>query len=77
MSSALAELIDQVLALPSDDRLVVAQRVWDSLEQFNGEDVEQAWTAEADRRWEDIEQGRVECVPAAEALRKARSALKR
>jgi putative addiction module component (TIGR02574 family) len=68
-------LLDQVFALPVDDRAILAQRIWDSIEHFISSDVEQAWLDEAERRWREIEEGRVQCVPAEEAIKLARNRL--
>ncbi|MEW6096012.1 MAG: addiction module protein [bacterium] len=75
MSPATMRLMEDVLALPTDEKVVLAQRVWDSVEHFVDSEVEKAWLDEAERRWFEIEQGRVQCVPAEEVMKKARASL--
>ncbi|MDI6793757.1 MAG: addiction module protein [bacterium] len=68
-------LAEKVLALPIDERVILAQRVWDSVEHFVDPEIEKAWLDEAERRWREIEQGRVQCMPAEEVMKKARASL--
>jgi len=56
--STLADVTKQVLALPVEERVVLAQRVWDSVGHFASSEVEKAWMDEADRRWREIEEGK-------------------
>ncbi len=53
------ELTSEAMALPPDERAVLAQRLWDSLGDFVNPEFEQAWLEEADKRWHEIEEGRV------------------
>ena len=75
MSNTTDELIDRILALPIDERVALAQSVWDSIEHFVDLEIEQVWLDEAERRWQEIERGRVQCVTAVEAMKKARASL--
>jgi hypothetical protein len=43
-------------------------------EPVSPEEWERLWLAEADRRWAEIVEGRVETIPLEEVLRRARSA---
>ena len=71
----LADLTKEALSLPVEDRVVLAQRVWESMEHFASDDVERAWTEEADRRWREIEEGKVQCQPADQVMTRARKSL--
>ena len=73
----LADLTKEALSLPVEDRVVLAQRVWDSIEHFASADIEAAWLEEADRRWREIEEGKVQCQPAHEVMKRAREGLSR
>lgn len=73
MSSA--AILDDVLSLHVDERAVLAQKIWDSIEHFVSPEVEKAWLAEADRRWREIEEEGVECISAEEAIERARHRL--
>ncbi len=63
------------MALPPDERALLAQRLWDSLEDFVNPEIEQAWLEEAKKRWHEIEEGKVQCIPAEEVMKKARANL--
>jgi putative addiction module component (TIGR02574 family) len=76
MTTTMKDLRRQVLALPPDKRALLAQDVWDSIEHFADASVEQAWMAEADRRWQQIEQGKVRLVSGSAAMARARAALR-
>lgn len=75
MELALSEITDKALSLPIDDRVTLAQRLWDSIEGFIDPETEDAWLKEAEKRWQEIEEGRVECIPAEEAMKKAKASL--
>ncbi|MFH1096425.1 MAG: addiction module protein [Candidatus Desantisbacteria bacterium] len=77
MSTATMELTEKVLILPMDERVILAQYIWDSVEHFVDPWIEKAWLDETERRWQEIEQGRVECVPAEEVMKKARVSLRK
>ncbi len=38
-------------------------------------EIEKAWLKEAERRWREIEEGKVECIPAQEVMEKARKSV--
>lgn len=75
--STLTDVTKQALALPVEERVVLAQRVWESVAHFASPEVEKAWTDEADRRWREIEEGKVQCLPADEVMKRARESLRR
>lgn len=70
------ELEDKLMSLSADERALIAQRLWDSLGEFASPDIEKAWLKEAQKRWRDIEEGRVECIPAEAVMKRARNRLK-
>lgn len=72
-----ADLTRQALALPVEERVVLAQRVWDSMGHFVNSEVEKDWMDEADRRWREIEEGKVQCLPADQVMKHARESLRR
>lgn len=77
MSTLLCEITDRALNLPLSERAILAQRLWESLDDFIDPDIEDAWIVEAEKRWQEIEQGKVKCIPVEELIRKARSNLKK
>ena len=69
------ELLEaEALKLPAEDRARLADRLIASLSEDS--EVEEAWAAEIERRIADVEAGRVRLVPAADAIARARAALK-
>jgi putative addiction module component (TIGR02574 family) len=77
MSTLLVELTDQALNLPLSERAILAQRLWESLDDFIDPDIEDAWIVEAEKRWQEIEQGKVECIPVEEVMNRVRSSLRK
>lgn len=77
MSAALNELTDKALLLPSDERAILAQRLWESIEDFTDPDIEQAWLRTAEKRWAEIEKGEVKCIPADQVIKKAKARLRK
>ena len=63
----------QALTLTAEERARLADRLIASL--FEGSKVVEAWAAEVERRIEEIESGRTQLVPAADAIARARAAL--
>jgi len=44
---------------------------------FINPEVAKAWLDEADRRWQEIEEGKVQCLPADQVMKQARESLGR
>jgi len=74
MSSQLEAVEAQALKLAAEERAQLADRLIASL--FEDHEVEEAWSAEVERRIAEIESGRSKPIPAAEAISRARAALK-
>lgn len=74
MSTELDSLEAQALKLSPEERAQLADRLISSL--FQDSEIEDAWAAEVERRIEEIESGRAKLVPAAEAIARARAAIK-
>lgn len=77
MNSAVKKLTEEILSLPLDDQVIIAQTVWDRVEHFSDPETEQAWMEASERRWKEIEQGQVQCLSAEEAMNRARANLTR
>lgn len=75
--SMLSDVTKQALDLPIEERIILVQRVWDSMGHFVSPEVEEAWMDEADRRWQEIEEGKVQCLPADQVMKQARESLGR
>lgn len=74
MPDQIGDLEAQVLALPAEDRIRLADRLIASV--FEEEDIETAWSVEVERRIKEIEAGRVSLIPGSEAIARARDAIK-
>jgi putative addiction module component (TIGR02574 family) len=75
MNAALEHIRHAALDLSEAERKELIHDLIDSLASPADADAESAWSAEIRRRIEDVEQGRVECVPFDEAMAKARRAI--
>jgi putative addiction module component (TIGR02574 family) len=60
------ELKAQLLALPEDERQVLADELYDSLDGGQDPEWERAWTSELARRIAEIHEGRAELIDADE-----------
>ena len=75
MSMQIEVLEAEALKLAPEERVRLADRLIASLSEDAG--IEEAWAAEVQRRIAEIEAGRAPVVPAADAIARARDALKR
>ena len=74
MSDQVEVLEAEAMKLSPEERARLADRLIASLSEDPG--IEEAWAAEVERRIAEIEAGRAPVVPAAEAIARARDALK-
>ena len=65
MATELNQIIRDALELSDSERATLAGLLIESLEvaQDVNPDVEAAWVAEAERRWQEIESGAVKTIP--------------
>jgi len=75
MGTPFDEVVADAMKLPLRDRVRLAQRLVSSLDDPMETDVEALWAAEAERRLEELRTGKVQCVEAADAFRKAHEAI--
>jgi len=73
MSDQLEIVEVQALKLPPEERAQLADRLVASL--FKDQNIEDAWSAEVERRIEEIESGRAKLIPAADSIARARAAI--
>jgi putative addiction module component (TIGR02574 family) len=64
MTTAAKGIVEAALKLDPKVRAEVAEEILDSLEESNYGELSPAWEKELDRRVEEIEEGRVELLPA-------------
>ena len=72
---SLEELVAEVKKLSLEDRAALAKRIVESLDELSESEIEALWVQEAQRRLEELEQGRAIEIPAEEVLRRARAAI--
>ncbi len=63
MATELKQLFREALELTDNDRATLAGLLLESLEGPPEPDVDAAWAAEAERRWQEMESGAVQTVP--------------
>lgn len=71
--STISEIEKAIFNLSPDERAILAYRIWDSLGGFADAEIEKAWMDEANRRWQEIKDGKASCIPAEEVMKSARS----
>ena len=74
MSTTAEALLAPLLALPEQDRLMIADRLHESLHDIPpNDDLSDEMKATLDRRWAEIESGKVECIPHEVVMEKLRA----
>ena len=71
MSAVLEEVEHDALSLPDQQRAFLADRLLSSLEGEVLSDVDAAWVAEAERRYEEYKDGRRQPIPASHVFDQA------
>ena len=74
MQTQFKTLEAEALKLTVAERAKLAEHLITSLDEDS--EIEEAWAAETDRRIAEIEAGTAQLIPAAEAIARARAALK-
>ena len=77
MSMTVEQLTDEMLALPSEARALLSDRLVESLDPAEDGYIHQLWATEVRRRLDDVRSGRVKIIPGEEALTQVRKALAR
>lgn len=77
MTDAARTLLDQALALAEDERIRLAEALFDSLPAERQEQIDQAWRDEVLRRMDEVRQGKVELESWEDVRRAGREALGR
>jgi len=78
MAHSLAEIEDDALRLPPEDRARLAVHLLASLEETaeSPEEIEKLWFAEAERRFQELRDGVVQGIPAREVFAQLRTKLR-
>lgn len=77
MKFTVEQITEEALALPSEARALLADRLIESLDSAEDEQIRQLWATEARRRRDDVRSGRIKTVPGEEALARVRRAVGR
>ena len=73
METTRESVLSAALALPEQDRIAIADKLWESIHGPVPADIEAAWSDEIARRLEEIDHGKVQMIP----WPKVRDALRR
>jgi putative addiction module component (TIGR02574 family) len=77
MAMSLDEIEKEALALPSEARARLADRLVESLGAADVSRLDELWATEAKRRRDEVREGRVKTVPGPEGLSRVRRSLGR
>jgi hypothetical protein len=77
MPMTLDQLAQEALALPSESRALLADKLVESLDTAELGDIDRLWATEAKRRRDEVRERRVQTIPGDEALARVRRALGR
>jgi hypothetical protein len=77
MSMTVEQIAEEALALSSDARALLADRLVESLDPAEDEAIRVLWAKEAIRRRDEIRSGKVQAVPGEEALAQVRRSIGR
>ncbi len=72
MHMTVEQIADEALALPSEARALLADRLVESLDPADDGYIRQLWMREARRRVDEVRRGEVKPVPADEAFAQVR-----
>ena len=75
MNNQAEQVLQTALSLPRDDRLEIAETLFQSLDDEEAADLEAAWAEEIKRRIESIDKGEVKLIPWEETIRSMRERL--
>lgn len=76
MTISAEELTEAALALPSEARALLADRLVQSLDPLDDEAIRSAWVSEAFRRREEVVSGAVKTIRASVVLAEARRGIR-
>ena len=77
MAMTIDQIEKEALALPSEARARLADRLVESLTGTEVNRIDELWAVEAKRRRDEVRQGRVQTIPGPEGLARVRRSLGR
>jgi putative addiction module component (TIGR02574 family) len=72
MSLTLEQLTEEALLLPAESRVLLADKLVESLDSEEPDEIQRLWIAEAVRRRDEIRSGKVQAVPGEQVLDEVR-----
>jgi len=72
MPLTLDQLADEAMQLPSASRALLAERIVESLDLAQTDEIQRLWAAEAIRRRDEVRSGHVQPIPGDEVLAEVR-----
>ena len=72
MALTLEQLAEEAMKLPADSRVVLADRIVESLDLAAPDAIQRLWAAEAVRRRDEVRSGRVNPIPGEEVIAEVR-----
>ena len=72
MPMTIDQIVKEALALPSEARALLADRLVESLDAAEDNRIDRLWATEAKRRRDEVRQGRVQTISGDEALARVR-----
>lgn len=77
MHMTVEQIVDEALALPSEARALLADRLVESLDPAEDGYIRQLWMREAQRRVDEVRSGKSKTIPAEAALALVRKSVAR
>ena len=68
MASAADKISDEVMALPSDARMALVEKILTSLNLPTQPEIDRLWAEEAERRIGELDRGEVDPIPGGEVF---------
>ena len=72
MAISFKDLTEAALSLPCEERALLADRLVESLDPVEDQEIQSLWAVEATRRRDEVRSGLVETIPGPEALERGR-----
>lgn len=72
MALTLEQLTAEAMRLPLESRALLADRLVESLDSAELDDIQRLWTAEAIRRRDEVRSGRVHSIPGEQVMDEVR-----
>ena len=72
MSLTFEQLTEEAMQLPAESKVMLADKLVESLDSEQLDEIQQLWTAEAIRRRDEIRSGEVQSIPGEQVLEEVR-----